>query len=564
MSWLVRLPRLSFLARAIAWFALLVAVALATTTPFANAQPTPPKTAATSTSAMASAEEEAADSPRASMRSFLDLCERGRFQEASIYLDLPKGSEKRAAELTSRLYTVLQQRLLISPEQLSPLAQGRANDGLATGIEELGKINDPKGRPVPIRLVRHESKSSDDEPRWVFAQSTVTHVDALFSALQDRWIRQHLPVVLLEQGPMFIYYWQWLALPVLAGLCLAIGRLLTFLSGLIARPLLAKYTWSPRLLPHLKAPFTLAWALIAFAFLLPYLALTVRGDELIDRGLAALSWLTFFWILLRVVAVVGEEISHAEWTHTRPTARSLASIGVRLGKVIVGALALMVALSQLGYPVTSVIAGLGIGGVALALAAQKTVENLFGSVSILADQPFVVGDTIRVDTIEGTVESIGLRSTRVRTADRTLIIFPNGKLADMRIESLGPRDRIRFATKLQIARTSSTTTQVKSIIVTIVEKLKAHASVRKEEVFVHLAAIGEASFDIEVAAPIETLDANEFAKIREELLIGCIDAVEKAGAKLAVPTRQVVTTPSQEPTAAKNGSGASVAEGGRA
>jgi len=200
----------------------------------------------------------------------------------------------------------------------------------------------------------------------------------------------------------------------------------------------------------------------------------------------------------------------------------------------------MVALSQLGYPVTTVIAGLGIGGVALALAAQKTVENLFGSISILADQPFGVGDTIRVDTIEGTVETIGLRSTRLRTVERTLIIIPNGKLADMRIESLGPRDRMRFATKLPLARDTKVA-QIESIVAKLRERLRSHPSVLEDEVVVHLAALGESSFDVEVAAQIETLDSNEFAKIREELLLECVRMVDAEGARLAVPARQVIS-----------------------
>ena len=100
---------------------------------------------------------------------------------------------------------------------------------------------------------------------------------------------------------------------------------------------------------------------------------------------------------------------------------------------------------ELGYPVASVLAGLGIGGLALALAAQKTVENLFGSVSLAADEAIRLGDTVRIDNLQGTVEGIGLRSTRVRTPERTLVTIPNGLLAGQRIESLTARDRMRLA-----------------------------------------------------------------------------------------------------------------------
>lgn len=293
------------------------------------------------------------------------------------------------------------------------------------------------------------------------------------------------------------------------------------------------------MLAGLKAPTALGWAIALFTILTPYLALTLRAEELLDRGLRAVAYLTFFWVLLRVVTVVGEEVAHADWGRSRPSARSLSAMGVKLGKVIVAALALMVALTELGYPVTSVIAGLGIGGVAIALAAQKTVENLFGSISILGDQPFRIGDIIRVDSIEGTVESVGLRSTRIRTVDRTLVILPNGKLADMRIESLGPRDRMRFATKLQIAK-SATMAQVRGIVAELQRTLIAQPLVKKDDVFVRLATIGESSYDLDVAAPLETLDYNEFARVREELLMASVEIVERAGAKLAVPVMQVI------------------------
>jgi MscS family membrane protein len=205
-----------------------------------------------------------------------------------------------------------------------------------------------------------------------------------------------------------------------------------------------------------------------------------------------------------------------------------------------------VALSELGYPVTTVIAGLGIGGVALALAAQKTVENLFGSVSILADQPFGVGDTIKVDGVEGTVEQIGLRSTRMRTVERTLVIIPNGKLADMRIESLGPRDRIRFSAKIGLARDTEAST-IEAVVAALRAKVAEHSAVLEKDVTVHLSGLGESSFDIDVAAPVETLDAAAFARIREELLLRCVRVVADHGAKLAVPTRNITTTAGKTP-----------------
>jgi MscS family membrane protein len=516
----------------------IVLVLLVGTTGQARAQPA--KQAAPPPVAGAPAPEvEAADSPRASIRAFLELSERGRYEEAAHYLDVPKGAEKRTAELANKLSEVLDQRLWIDVEHLSPLAQGKHEDALPSGTEELGKIVDSKGHPVPIRIVRHEARSPEDEPRWVFSQATVLAIDSLHASLKARWMREHLPAPLLLEGPKSLYYWQWIAIPLLAAGCVAVGRLLTFLSSAIARRIAAKRPWAVRLIGRVLRPMTMGLALALFWIFLPYLGLTLRAEDLVVRVLRALGYLAFFWALLRSVSVAGDELAEAKWASSRPNIRSITGVGVRLGRLIVAALALMVALSQLGYPVTTVIAGLGIGGVALALAAQKTVENLFGSISILADQPFKVGDTIRVDTIEGAVESIGLRSTRIRTVERTLVIIPNGKLADMRIESLGPRDRIRFATKLLLAR-DTTAVQLEAIIDGVRDKLVAHPAVYKTDVLVRLAGLGESSFDVDVAAPIETTDANEFAKIREELLFACVRVIDEAGATLAVPTRRLV------------------------
>jgi MscS family membrane protein len=328
---------------------------------------------------------------------------------------------------------------------------------------------------------------------------------------------------------------------VLALLCTVAGRLLMSLSDAVARRVLAKRPWAVRLLPRLVRPVTMAWALIVFWWLLPYLALTLRAEDLVERILRALGYLAFFWALVRCVTVAGDEMAEAKWATSRRNIRSITGVAVSLGKVVVAALALMVALSELGYPVTTVIAGLGIGGVALALAAQKTVENLFGSVSILADQPFGVGDTIKVDGVEGTVETIGLRSTRMRTVERTLVIIPNGKLADMRIESLGPRDRIRFSAKLALARDTEAP-KIEAIVAILRAKISAHPSVLGSEVSVFLSGLGESSFDVDVSAPVETTDANAFAKVREELLLSCVRIVTAQGAKLAVPARDIVSS----------------------
>jgi len=149
--------------------------------------------------------------------------------------------------------------------------------------------------------------------------------------------------------------------------------------------------------------------------------------------------------------VLAEVLTRSTWAERNRASRALIPLIIRVSQMALAAIAVITLLSELGYAVTSLIAGLGVGGLAVALAAQKTLENLFGAFAIGADQPFREGDFVRVDDFVATVESIGMRSTRFRTQDRTLITIPNGKLADMKVESFAARDRLRFASVLSLA-----------------------------------------------------------------------------------------------------------------
>ena len=156
-------------------------------------------------------------------------------------------------------------------------------------------------------------------------------------------------------------------------------------------------------------------------------------------------------MLWRAVDVWAQYLNERPWAADNPSARSLLSVTRNLARVFVAVTGLVATLAAFGYPVATVLAGLGIGGIAIAFGAQKTIENLFGSISLAADQPFRVGDLVRIEDFTGNVERIGMRSTQIRTLDRTLVSLPNGKLADMRIEDFAARDRIRFAATLGLA-----------------------------------------------------------------------------------------------------------------
>jgi len=256
-------------------------------------------------------------------------------------------------------------------------------------------------------------------------------------------------------------------------------------------------------------------------------------------------FVVFFWSLFRLVDVGFHMIGESMWARTGAT-RSLIPLGSRIAKVGIFAIAAVAVLSDLGYPVGSLIAGLGIGGLALALAAQKTVENLFGAFSIGVDQPFRVGDTVKVEDFQAVVERIGLRSTRFRTLDRTIITIPNGKIADSRIESLTARDRVRFATAIGLVY-GTTEAQVREVLDGFTKVLQGHPKIFPEGITVVLRGLTPSALDIEVSATFQTEDFGEFQQIRQEVLLKFLGVVENAGTQLAYPTQTVhVVQPAAE------------------
>ncbi|AKV01514.1 Potassium efflux system KefA protein / Small-conductance mechanosensitive channel [Labilithrix luteola] len=532
------------------WPATLLAVLVVLVFPaFARARvvpaPAAPPAAAPTPAALPSRiEEEAADSPRASMRRFLDLSAHAQWREASTYLDVPRAQEKRGPELASRLHEVLERKLVIHPELLSPQSSGAPD--ASGGILVLGEI-DGGGRPQPITIERRPALAPGEHGVWVFGRGTVDAIDRLYDALETDWASEHLPAPFLARGPKGLYVWQWLGIPVLALGSAAAGLLLTWLLGLLVRVVVDPCSRTARFLPRLRQPVRLAWATVAFWLASPLLVLPLRASEFVDRLLGALGYLALFWAAILVLMAAGDEATEGPWVDGRPTARTLTVVGVRLGKAVVVAIGLMLALSRLGYSPTSIVAGLGLGGIVVALAAQKTVENFIGSIAILVDQPFHIGDRIRVgdfvrpEKIEGVVESIGLRTTRLRTTDRTVIVIPNGKLADSRIESLSEREVARLTTHVRLSRAPSAS-QLRVLRASLKRAVRKHPLIRASDVTVELGEIGESSFDLHVTAFVETIELDEFDRVRGEVLLACIETVDRSGFELALPTHSVIAT----------------------
>jgi MscS family membrane protein len=322
------------------------------------------------------------------------------------------------------------------------------------------------------------------------------------------------------------------------------GGLLGRLSrGLLTR--LAKRTknaWDDQLVTRLGGPLTIGWTL-AFAFLgLPWLRLTPAHDGLARRVLGGILLATVFWVGLRFVDVAEQLLAGSAWATSRAASRSFIGLASRATKVAVVVMGVLSVLSHAGYQVGTLVAGLGIGGLALALGAQKTLENVFGAFSLAADEPFHIGDFVKIDAVLGTVESIGLRSTRIRTLDRTLVAIPNGKLAEMRTESYAARDRLRLEGTVSLVY-QTTAEQMRRVLAGLEAVLRAQPKVWPEAIVVRFKALGPSSLDIDIMAWFTTTDWGEFQLIRQEILLRFMEVVAAAGTSFAHPTRTIHLVP---------------------
>jgi MscS family membrane protein len=477
------------------------------------------------------------DSPRASLTRYLELCRDGRWADAAAYLDVPEGRRAEAADLTRRLKAVLDEHVWFDLERVSSDSAGDTADGLPEDSELLGVIPGRSAVPEPVRMVRAGEGAG---ARWVFDRATVDHIDEWYAELGNRWMLDVLPSVLLEPGFGDLLWWQWLALPVLVVLAWLIGFLLSrTTSGLLNR-LAARTasTWDDVVLDRVRAPLTLAWGLAVFYMLVPLLGLYAPAEDMIQRTLAVGLYLVFFWSLLRTVDVLGQYLLKSGWADEHPASRALVPLGGRVVKLAIVAMGIVAMLGELGFSVASLVTGLGIGGLALALAFQKTGENVFGAFAIGVDQPFRVGDFVKIEDFSGTVETIGMRSTRIRTLDRTLVSLPNGRLAEMRLETFAVRDRIRLNTSIGVLY-STTADQMRAVLTGCEKVLRDHPRIWPDRVVVRFAGFGPSSLDIEIMCWFLTSDIHEFREYRQEVFLGFMEVVEKAGTSFAFPTRTV-------------------------
>lgn len=329
--------------------------------------------------------------------------------------------------------------------------------------------------------------------------------------------------------------WHWISLAAV-GLLAAIVVARTYRVGRRQELPAGRIDLWPALLRFL---FPLTWIgatlLIDFVF---STQIRFTGQPLIVLKVALRMQMLLAGIVAVLMALnrVADLVIHAKQMRPGGLDGQLVRLGFRLLTFLLVAWLVVIGAEYLGIPVTPLVAGLGVSGLAVALAAQYTIENLIAGLVLFADKPVRVGDVCRFGENLGTVEQIGLRSTRIRAADRTVIAVPNAEFAKLHLVNYTRRDSILLKTVLQL-RYETTADQLRYVLVRLRELLQAHPQIADDGARVRFVGYGASSLDVELHAFARTSDWSTFLAIQEDVLLRIMDVVNEAGSGFAFPAQ---------------------------
>jgi MscS family membrane protein len=474
------------------------------------------------------------DTPSGTVLGFLQAGQNGTFKTAADYLQLSATRrQSQGPDLAEKVKALMDRAFVGSVQHLSKRGEGSLEFGTPDqqniGTFSVGDVE------VPVVLVRVSDPTFGKV--WLFSSDTLLKVPELYDNLEAHQVEGKLPSSLVRNTLLGMPLWQWLALLIAVPLAIAMGWAVVLLLA-IPRRLWINFRNRPNLhsYSHLSTPLLVSFSAIAHRIMAGYFGLPLLTRLYYHRIIAVLVSIGFFWFLLRATGILMQRLRIRAVTAGRTGTGTLMVLGERLVKALVVVAALLVMLAILGFNLTTVLAGLGIGGIAIAFAAQKTLENLFGGISVLADEVIRVGDSCRFGDRVGTVEDISLRSTRIRTVERTELSIPNGALATMNIENLTRRDKILFNPTLGM-RSETSADQLRYVLVEIRRLLYEHPKVESDSARIRFATFDASSLNLEIFSYVLTRDMAEFTAIREDILLRIMDIVGKSGTDFANPSQ---------------------------
>ena len=476
------------------------------------------------------------ETPYGAFLGFMRAASRENWATAGEYLQWPKGSRTSREEMARQLKAVVDERFTGNLEKLSRTPLSGVDDGLGPGFEQAGTIIGPGEESSALLLVR--TQPADGPPIWLVSSQTLREIPAAFAELSVPEMDQLMPTSLRRQVGGRYRLWQLLALILLLPVAWLVARLLVAGAVLLI-------DWSGKSRPGLAdfregigAVRTLLGLLLAIplhALLVDRIGLPLLGRFAYARAARLALVVAVGWLVVRLIDFLTVRAARRLAASGLPAASSL-TIGrsVLQGMVVAGAA--LAALGVMGVNLTTTLAGLGIGGLALAFAAQKSLENIFGGVVVLTDKVVRVGDVVTLGTVQGTVEDVTLYATRIRTVERAVVSIPNGMMMASQIENLSRRDK--FLLRHTLGLTFDTTTvQLQAVLDGCRALLDRDPRVESATARVRFLRLNAYSLDVEVFAYLMVPDWPAFLAAQEDLLLALMDIVERAGSGFAFPTQ---------------------------
>jgi MscS family membrane protein len=484
------------------------------------------------------------ETPRGCVLGFIRVAQEERysvgaqyFQPAPARLHVTPQEEEALAE---QLLVLLNHKYAGPLDFISRDPQGRLEDGLPEDQEKVSGVLGTTDE-FPVYLIRRE----DEQRRklWYFSRATLNQVPKAYESLNFPKLEKQIPAVLVEHRWLAVPLWQWIGMLLFVPVSLLIGRLLT----LVFEYFLRQYRRSWHLPPvPISRFFSLGPGTFAYAILIHYSFVSSIGTSLLyrlyyRRAIWILLAVAFYWILTRITRAISGRIGASFTNRGMLAERSIVSLLRRFVEVIIFMFVTLFVLHGLGVDVSTALAGLGIGGLALGLGAQKTFENMFGGVSILFDKVIQIGDPCKINNQVGTVEDIGLRSTRLRTTERTLLTIPNGTMATATIENLRFRDKFLCQQTIRL-RYDLSPDHIRFVLGEIRQLFLDDPKVEDSTSRAQFIRFADYALEVELYMYILEPDYNTFLKSQEALLLRVMDKLEQYGVVVALPTQTTFVT----------------------
>lgn len=480
------------------------------------------------------------ETPSGCIFGFLQAAQASNYKAAAQYLQMTVAQRRaEGEELAEQMKVVMDHGFIGNLKRIPATADVAPDEGVPFNHYKAGTLS--IGDTETDLLLVHISDPALGHI-WLISVQTLSKVPELYSEVQVNEVEAHLPHVLVEQQFWGMPLWQWLAVLVAFPVSALFGWIV------VRALLLPRKVWAQYRKQEIQARWDAVSAPVWLMFGTVFNLLMIRliGLPLLHRHnylrIARIVLIVgFAWLVLRLTARLMQRLRETNFNSGRRGAVSILLLGERILKVIIIVIAGFAVLGSLGFDMTTALAGLGIGGIAIAFAAQKTLENLFGGVSVLGDEVIRVGDNCQFGNRVGRVEDISLRSTRIRTVERTELSIPNGALATMNVENLSRRDKMLFNTKFGL-RCETSADQLRYVLAEARRMLYEHPRIESESARIRFVEFQDSALGIEIFSYILTREAADFNAIREDVLFRLLEIVDQAGTGLAFPAQTVYLT----------------------